>query len=68
MMLYNVVCESYFHLRLLHTSIIDIQKRVLDNGMLYQGHMFALLYHYTGQVGPRFGDSGSLEATGCDPS
>ena len=29
--------------------------------MLSQGHMVAPLTHYTGQVGPRFGDSGSLE-------
>jgi hypothetical protein len=30
-------------------------------GMLSQGHMVAPLYCYTGQVGPRFGTSGSLE-------
>jgi hypothetical protein len=29
-------------------------------GMLSQGHMVAPLYCYTGQVGPRFGKSGSL--------
>ncbi len=29
--------------------------------MLSQGHMVAHLYRYTGQVAPRFGDSGSLE-------
>jgi hypothetical protein len=29
--------------------------------MLSQGHMGAPLYSYTGQVGPRFGNSGSLE-------
>ncbi len=29
--------------------------------MLSQGHMGAALFHYTGQVTPRFGDSGSLE-------
>jgi hypothetical protein len=29
--------------------------------MLSQGHMVAPLYHYTGQVAPRFADSGSLE-------
>jgi hypothetical protein len=28
--------------------------------MLSKGHMGASLYHYTGQVGTRFGDSGSL--------
>ena len=30
-------------------------------GMLSQGNMGAPLYRYTGQVGPKFGDSGSLE-------
>jgi hypothetical protein len=30
-------------------------------GMLSEGHMVAHLYHYTSQVAPRFGDSGSLE-------
>ncbi len=29
--------------------------------MLSQGHMGAALFHYTGQVAPRFGDSDSLE-------
>ncbi len=29
--------------------------------MLSQGHMVAPLYHYTGQVAPSFGNSGSLE-------
>jgi hypothetical protein len=29
--------------------------------MISQGHMVEQLYHYTGQVAPRFGDSGSLE-------
>jgi hypothetical protein len=29
--------------------------------MLSEGHIVAPLYHYTGQVAPRFGDSGSLE-------
>ncbi len=45
------------------TSNIHIRhmKSVWAIGMLSQGHMFAPLYHYTGQVAPRFGDSGSLE-------
>ncbi len=30
-------------------------------GVLSQGHMGAPLYHYSGQVNPRFGDLGSLE-------
>jgi hypothetical protein len=29
--------------------------------MLSQGYMGATLFRYTGQVAPRFGDSGSLE-------
>ena len=29
--------------------------------MLSQGHMVAPVYHYNGQIGPRFRDSGSLE-------
>jgi hypothetical protein len=44
---------SYIHIR-------HIQS-VWDIGMLSQGHMVAPLYRYTGQVAPRFGDSGSLE-------
>ncbi len=35
-------------------------KSVWAIGMLSQGHMVAPLYRYTGQVGPRFGKSGSL--------
>ncbi len=40
--------------------IIHIQS-VWAIGMLSQGHMVAPLYRYTGQVGPRFGKSGSIE-------
>ena len=43
---------SYIHIR-------HIQS-VWAIGMLSQGHMGAPLYRYTGQVGPRFGKSGSL--------
>ncbi len=43
---------SYIHIR-------HIQN-VWDIGMLSQWHMVAPLYPYTGQVSPRFGDSGSL--------
>ncbi len=52
-------------LRLVYTSdhfihhIRHIQS-VLDISMLSQGHMGAPSYHYTGQVAPRFGKSGSL--------
>jgi hypothetical protein len=44
----------------LQTSILYIQRSVCATGMLSQGHMCASLYHSTGQVGPRFGKSGSL--------
>ncbi len=44
---------SYIHIR-------HIQS-VWAIGMLSQGHMGAPLFRYTGQVAPRFGDSGSLE-------
>ncbi len=43
---------SYIHIR-------HIQS-VLVIGMLSQGHVSAPLYHYTGQVGPQFWDTGSL--------
>jgi hypothetical protein len=42
----------YIHIR--HT------QSVWAIGMMSQGHMGAPLRHYTGQVGPRFGNSGSL--------
>ncbi len=44
---------SYIHIRHIHS--------VWAIGMLSQGLIAAPLYCYTGQVGPRFGDSGSLE-------
>ncbi len=44
---------SYMHIR-------HIQS-VWAIGTLSQGHMVAPLYRYTGQVGPRFWDLGSLE-------
>ena len=43
----------YIHIR-------HIQS-VWDIDILSQGHMVAPLYHYTAQVGPRSGDSGSLD-------
>ena len=46
----------------IHISHIQI---VWDISMLSQWHMVAPLYHYTGQVAPRFGDSGSLEEWKC---
>ncbi len=50
---YPLQTTSYIHIR-------HIQS-VWDIGILSQGHMVAPLSHYTGQVSPRFGDSGSLE-------
>jgi hypothetical protein len=52
-------------LRLISTSDCfphphQIYTKCLSSGMLSQGHMVAFLYRYTGQVGPRFGDSVSL--------
>ena len=46
--------------------LIRRKQSVLVIGMLSQGHVGAPLYRYTGQVCPRFGDSGSLaEWTWC---
>ncbi len=43
---------SYIHIWHMHS--------VWATGMLSQGHIVAPVYCYTGQVGPRFGKSGSL--------
>ncbi len=59
---HNVMVEADIHVRLLHTSILDIYKSVWAIGMLSQGHMGAASYRYTGQVGPRFGKYGSLRS------
>ena len=53
--------EADIHLRPRHTSIFRHIQSALAIGMLSQGHMVAPLYHYTGLVGPRFEDAGSLE-------
>jgi hypothetical protein len=54
--------EADIHLRQLsYIHILHIQS-VEAIGMLSQGHIVAPLYHYTDQIAPRFGDSGSLEA------
>ncbi len=50
---YSPQTTSYIH--------ISHMQSVWDIGMLSQGHMVAPLYHYTGQVASRFGDSGSLQ-------
>ncbi len=50
---YSPQTTSWIHIR-------HIQS-VWAIGMLSEGHMVAPLYRYTGQVAPRFGDSGSLE-------
>ncbi len=57
---HNVMFEADIYHRPLHASIVDIYKSVLVIFMLSQGHVSAPLYHYTGQVGPRFWDSDSL--------
>ena len=57
---HNIMFWADIYLRPLHTYILDIYKGVWAIGMLFQGHVSAPLYHYTGQVGPRFRDSGSL--------
>jgi hypothetical protein len=49
----------YPHQTTAHIHIRHIQS-VWTTGMLSQGYMGASLYHYTGQVGPRFVKSGSL--------
>ncbi len=54
--------EADIHFRLLHTSILDIYKVFGPLVCCLKGmHMVAPLYHYTSQVGPRFGKSGPLE-------
>ncbi len=60
---HNLMVKADINLRPLHTSILEIYKvfSVWDIGMNFQGHMVAPLYHYTGPVASRFGDSGSLE-------
>ncbi len=56
-----IMSEADIHLRPLHTSIFDLYKGFeLLVHILSKGHMGASLYRYTGQVGPKFGDSGSL--------
>ena len=57
---HNVMAEANIHLRLLYTFTLDIHS-VWAIVMLSQWPMDAPLYHYTGQVGPRFGYSGSLD-------
>ncbi len=65
---HNVMVEADIHLRLLHTSIVDIHKVFKPLVCCLKGvwvHLYAVtpaapLYLYTGQVGPRFGNSRSL--------
>ena len=54
--------EADIHLRPLPTSLIHVRhlQNVWASGILSQGHMGAPFYHSTGQVGPRFGNSGLL--------
>jgi hypothetical protein len=51
------IFEADIHLRPLHTSIVDIYKVFEPFACCLKG---IPVYCYTGQVGPRFGDSGSL--------
>ena len=57
-----IMAEADINLRPFHFSYIHIWhiQRVWAIGMLSQGHVGAPLYHYTGQVGTRFWDLGSL--------
>ncbi len=58
---HNVMFKADIHLRLLHTSTLDIYKVFETLVCWLKCICIAPLYHYTGQVAPRFGDSGSLE-------
>ncbi len=55
----HIMVDADIHLRPLHISIINIYK-IFEPLVCCQGHMVAPLYCNTGQVGPRFGTSGSL--------
>ncbi len=59
---HNVMVEADINFSMLQTSIADICKvfEPLVCCLKSQGHMGAPLYHYNGQVSPRFGDLGSL--------
>ncbi len=56
---HNVMVEATIHLRPLHTSILDICK-VFEQLLCCLKGIRLHSYHYTSQVGPRFGMSGSL--------
>ncbi len=64
---HNLMLEADIHLRLLQNIHIRHIQSVWAIGMLSQGNMGAPLHHDTGQVGPRFGKSGSLEGVWCTP-
>ncbi len=57
---HNVIVEADIHLRPLHTSIFYTYK-VFETLFCCLKGIWLHSYCYTGQVGPRFGDSGSLE-------
>ncbi len=50
----------WYQLQTASNIYIRHMQSVWASGILSQGRMDAPLYHYNGQVGPRFGDSGSL--------
>jgi len=56
----TVMVEADIHLRPLHTSLCNIYKVFEPLVCCLKGIWFHP-YHNTGQVGPRFGDSGSIE-------
>jgi hypothetical protein len=58
----TLMVKADIHLRLLHTSILDIYKLFEPLVCFLKGiWLHAPLSYYTGQVAPRFGDTGSLE-------
>jgi hypothetical protein len=59
MMLSNIMFEADIHLRLLHTSKVEINK-VFEPLLCCLKGIWVHPYHYTGQVGPRFGKLASL--------
>ena len=58
--------EADIHLRLAHTSMLNIYKVFEPLVSCLKGIWGAPLYRYSGQASPRFGDLGSLEEwKGC---
>ena len=55
---HSVMFDADIHLRPLHTSILHIYK-VFDSLVCFLKGIWVHPYRYTGQVGTRFGKSGS---------